>query len=532
MKRTYFWAIVFLVLVGCMDVAEQPALPPLPTPVSTPAPAAVAEPEPEPVQEVRLAPSLGGTLRLSMRAPLTLNPLLNEDVTVAKILKLMYEPLVAMDDELRPIPHLASLDFAFSGASVVVTIRDGARWSDGEYITSDDLIFSIESLQNAPTEAIYSRNVENFASLERLDDWSVRIVFGTITGGAAYLFNFPIIARHSPHVSSGPFMFASENLLDMPTESITLERNFYTFRDRPFIEAVHVLITPDAETDLHAFDRGLTDIFLAEVPEWHRHHSVRPVQFAEHLAMNYEFIGFNFARPLPQVLEFRQAVAHSIDEEALVSNVFLAHALATRSPVHPASWLYEPGVPTHSYNIETARLLAAQAVAAVPLPTDDYGYPKHLTVLVNENNIEGVQIARILVAQMNAVGLLAELVRLPFEDYIWHLQNGYFDLFIGGYSLSLQPDLRFAFHSESPDNIMSYSDQELDRLLEAAAVSGTDSGFYRVMSDIQFHIARQLPVISLAFRHSAVVADRRLQGDLLPSVDNIFINVHEWFLTE
>jgi peptide/nickel transport system substrate-binding protein len=536
MPKIFIVLIFILLLAGCRDAMNGPdtPLPPLAQLYFTEPPEQFYAPV---IQELSAPqPRTGGTLNLSMRAPATLNPLLNEDATVARVLQLMFEPLIAFDDELRPVPHLASLEFAFNGASVVATIQNGARWSDGSPITSDDLIFSIETLRNAGENAVYRRNVENFAQMEALDERSVRITFSTITGGAAYLFNFPIIPRHhfqqdinslSP-AGSGPFMFNSF------TESLSLVRNPYSFRGRPNIQDVYVIITSDAETDLHAFDRGLADIYLSEVPAWARHHSVKPVRSAEHFAMHYEFIGFNFARPLPSMHQFRRAVAHALNVEEYIPDVFLTHAMAARSPIHPASWLYEPDVFIYEYDLDAARALAGQvrhtAAREGLWPLDDEDAELPLTVLVNRDNIEGVQIARTITEQMNAIGLKAELLPLPFEDYLRHLQNGYFDLFVGGYKLSLHPNLSFAFHSESPENILSYNDPELDRLLEAAAVAGTDSQFQRTVSDIQMHLARQLPVISLAFRHSAVIADRRIYGDIRPAPDNIFANVHEWFI--
>ena len=529
MLKIFAVLMLMILLAGCMDMIDEPAVVPPPAPAPSPMP----EPEPEQDQP---GPSYGGALRLSMRAPLTLNPLLNEDATVARVLQLMFEPLVTLNEELLPVPHLATLEFAFNGASVVVTIREDAYWSNGYPITAYDLVFSIDALRRAPENAIYSRNVENFASHEILSERSAKITFGTISGGAAYLFNFPIIPRHGfddmAPISSGPFMFEVYAAM----EELTLVRNPYTFRGRPYIEEVHVMITSDSETDRHAFDRGLVDIYLIDVPEWSRHRSLKPVRFAEHLAMYYEFIGFNFSRELPRVAYFRQAIAHALNVEEMITDIFLAHAMAARSPIHPASWLYDPDVPIYTYDINRAQALAAQALRFASQdelwPVDADGEKLPMEVLVNEKNVEGGRIANTLVAQMNYIGLLAELVALPFEDYEWRLQEGYFDLFVGGYNLTLQPDLQFAFHSESHANILRYNDPELDRLLEAAAAAGMDSQFYRGISEIQSHIAQELPVISLAFRHSAVIAGRRVQGDLRPGPDNIFINVHEWFISD
>ncbi|MCL2400918.1 MAG: ABC transporter substrate-binding protein, partial [Defluviitaleaceae bacterium] len=208
--------------------------------------------------------------------------------------------------------------------------------------------------------------------------------------------------------------------------------------------------------------------------------------------------------------------------ESMVSDVFLTHAIAANSPIHPNSWLHEPNIPIYEYNMDTAGELSA----GINRPS----YP--LQILVSESNIEGIRMAQTITNQINAINLPAELEVLPFEDYIWRIQNGHFDMFIGTYNLSIKPDLRFAFHSESFDNIISYNSAELDLLLESATAAGTDSQFQRALSDVQFHIGYNLPVISLSFRHTSVITAPRIQGDLNPAPDNIFINVQDWFIDE
>ncbi|MCL1989040.1 MAG: peptide ABC transporter substrate-binding protein [Firmicutes bacterium] len=493
------------------------------------------------IYEETVMPVVGGTLRLSMRTPVTLNPILNEDATVARVLQLMFEPLVNFDENLQVVPNLASLEFAFNGTNVLVTLRDDVYWSDGTPITSDDIAFTIDTMLNSGENAMFRQNVENFAYYEVVNSREIRIVFHTARGGEMYWFNFPIIPRHhfgvgdvnanmNP-VGNGAFMFDSY----YHRETMTLVHNPYSFRNRPYIDEVQIIITPDAATDIHAFDRGLVDIFLAEIPEWARHHSVKPVHFFEHLSMRYEFIGFNFNRDLPALPQFRQTLAYAINTETLVSDVFLAHAIATNSPIHPNSWLYDSSVQFFAQDLEQAQTLARETMSLVASQnlwlTNDDGERRPLSILVNQENVERLRIANIITAQLNSLGISTVVESVPFNEYRWRLDVGNFDVFIGGYNLALQPDLRFAFHSESPQNIISYQSQTLDNLLEVAAMSPTDSQFERAISDVQAYLASELPIISLAFRHQAIVANLSLQGNIAPNVYNIFANVEEWFIT-
>jgi hypothetical protein len=70
----------------------------------------------------------------------------------------------------------------------------------------------------------------------------------------------------------------------------------------------------------------------------------------------------------------------------------------------------------------------------------------------------------------------------------------------------------------------------MDRLLYLMSVAANDNQLQIAASDLQAHFNGQLPVISLAFRHNAIVANRRIHGEMRPAADNIFINVEGWFI--
>ena len=153
-----------------------------------------------------------------------------------------------------------------------------------------------------------------------------------------------------------------------------------------------------------------------------------------------------------------------------------------------------------------------------------------IAVLVNKENNDRISVAQELVYSMNRIGFYTELLILPFEEYSERLHNRDFDIFVGGFLLSLIPDVRFAFHSQSPQNLFSFSCEETDRLMEIAVQTGNDALFMIALADIKKQLSEELPVVSLAFRHSAIVVDRRIHGELSPNAMNIFANVHQWFI--
>ena len=480
------------------------------------------EPYEGPIESIAInAPQIFETcdvLRLSMRHPMTLNPLLNEDVTVARILRLIFEPLIVLDENLRPTSHLANLEFASDLSSVRLTIRSDAYWSDGMPVTSDDLIFSVTALRNAPQNAIYRYKVENIASITRVNMRAVQIYFHQSSICAGNTLNFPIIPQHhyrnqtnpTSHanmnpVGNAPFMLESNS----PMHGLRLIQNPHSFRPRSQVAEIDVIFLPDAQTELYAFDQGRIDALHLPLTEWARHHSVRHINHEIFPAMYFEFIGFNFEREKFNNIQIRRGIAHSFDACQAVRDVYLDQAVRATSPIHPYSF----GGGNYS-NIEYNPTRAGALLSTVQLP---------VTVLVNDDNPQRVSIAERFVSSLNAVGLPAVAEILPYEEYFARIADGDFDMFVGGVNLAFQPDVEIFFQGG-----LFMEDADLKAAFDATQNVITESLYLQAMSQFQQNFAETLPIISLAFRHSAVLTNTRVQQNKTPAPDNPFGWANLW----
>jgi len=461
-----------------------------------------------------------GVLRLSMRHPLTLNPLINEDVTVARILRLIFEPLVVLDENFRPTSHLAEIEFASDFSSVVLTIRSDAFWSDGMPVTSDDLIFSVQTLRAAPANAIYRQNVDNIANITRISTRAVQVHFHNTSLCAAMSLNFPIIPQHHYRnqltlrsannmvpLGNAPFMLESFT----PMRNITLVQNPYSFRQRPQIEQVEVIFVPDAQTDLYAFDQGRVDAIHLPLTEWARHHSVRHIRHEIFPAMYFEFVGFNFQRDIFDSHYTRQGIAHAFDICSAIEAVYLNHAVRAISPIHPYMWAAS-GTGGLAFDPTRARALLNTVEVLQPL-----------IVLVNTDNVQRVSIAHRLASSLNAVGLPAVVGAVPYTEYFARLASGDFDLFIGGVNLAFAPDVSFFFQG----GFYMY-DPQLQNAFDATGLAVTEAAYMHAIAQFQQAFAERLPVISLAFRHSAMLTNMRISQAVPPTPDNVLGGVNMW----
>jgi len=449
-----------------------------------------------------------------MRAPFTLNPLLNEDVTVARVLRLVFEPLAVLCENFRVHGHLADLEFSADGAKVSAIVREGAVWSDGRPVTADDIIFSVNFLRNAPQNAIYRSRVENIGEVVRINSRTVEIYFSQPSVLAAYSLDFPIIPQHINEnpVGSGPFAFAPYGNM----HGLTLRRNPHA-RFRAQVDEVSVVFLPDSATDFHAFERGLIDALHMPLTEWTRRGGVRTPVYEVFPAMYFEFVGFNFRRGVFRNIYTRRGISYAFNADEAVSSVFLAYAERAAMPIHPNHWAYDSTITPGIYNVERAAALLSTVRVDAPL-----------VILANEDNPQRVTIARRLAADLMRSGLPAHAEIVPAEEYFARLAAHDFDLFVGGMELSAATDVRVFFQ----DGGLFMHDPLIESAQAVMHSAATEAEFLQAMRRLQIAFAEQIPVMGLAFMHSALLTSTRIVPPTQPVPGFVFADIHEWRLSE
>jgi len=470
-------------------------------------------------------------LRLSMRHPLTMNPLLNRDVTVDRALKFVFEPLFILDGADKPVPNLVS-DYSLSadGLSVSVTLRDGLAWEDGEPVTTDDLAYSIDVLKHAPPDAMYRDSAAAIDGCAPVDARNAIIRFTAASWYNLYELAFPVIPRHYysasgystvtsiPPLGDGQYKFGKfdgAKGIDFAAAG--------NYKGEPSIGSVQFLITPDHETDCDAFAQGLTDALPTTLNEWAKYSGVQNVSVTEYASQNYDFIGFNYTRALFQNPNARRALACAVDLNDAVNSVYLGHAVRAYSPINPTSWLFVQDNGPPEYDLGAAKTLFAQSGldfsgAKARLKTGEAEQDVRLVILVNSDNNERAKLAAILKDGLAKLAIDAAVESVPFDEYKRRVAALDYDIFIGGFNLSAVPDLTFAFGSVNRSNIFGYSDAAMNACLARMTGATSESAFKAAAGDLQRYFYDTVPVVSVAFRNNALLTNPRVTAAAKPTL--------------
>ena len=488
----------------------------------------------------------GNMLTLSMRIPETLNPLLNREETVDRVLKLMYLPLLAFDETGKAQPALAdSWEIGADGKTATLQLRHDILWQNGSKMTAEDVVHSFRTIQNAPDGSVYKNVLNYVADCTKTGDYTVIFTFHENFSSNLNALCFPVISagyHNGDHdikssvnqtpVGNGMYAMYSHK----QASEMILQASETYYGEAPSIKYIRVKIIAGAETDINAFEQGMTDILVAEATEAGRYADEGRSGMYQYYSNEYDFIGFNFNKELFRDKALRQAVAYALPKDHILESVYLNYGVKTNTPIHPKNWLHEENVALYDYNpsmattfLKNSGWVDADGDGRLEKKMED-GQTKRLktSILVNTENTARRQIAAKLKDELTAIGFEVTIDQQNFAAYQEKFINGQYDMIIGGWNCSPITDLTPFFGTAGHLNYTGYTNEEVDQLLAAARGAVGDGATVLAYSSLQKKLAEELPYISIAYRNKAVFTSKNVSGDIHPVESDVFRGMEAW----
>ncbi len=489
-------------------------------------------------------PAVGGTMQMGSVEPNSLNPLLNKSKSYMDVSRLLFQNLVEYDADLHLKPALAeSWSFEGGTAKFTVTLKSNVLWSDGKPVTAEDVKFSLDTIRNAADSPYYA-NMEHMYSYRTVNDRTIEIVFDQPFVNAADMLHFPVIPKHvyekdlnAVPVGNGVFKVIQYEKL----KSMELAHNEkWSGTEKPYVDRIKVVFISDLDAFSTAFQSKELDVLHTTAYDWEKYSEMKDIEDYRYPTMLYDFVGLNFNKPIFQDKAVRKAILQGINRKALVDQYLLGNATVTDVPVHPDSWLNDKEGVKYAYSRVDAQNSLKNAGFADSnndgiLEREVNGEKQMLsfTLLTNLENDFRKKAAEEIKKSLGESGFNVEVKQLPFADLKAAIDSKQFDAVLTGYNLSYTQDLSFAFHStqiESNRNFVSYSNPDLDAMLQQAYVTFDENGKKEIYQKLQAHFREELPCISLFFRDAAIVARNKIRGNIKPDVVNPFRSITEWYI--
>lgn len=410
----------------------------------------------------------------------SMNPLFATTSSEKVLSRLLFATLSMNDYSGHPGIGLASSITADeNGKTWTVKLRDGLKWSDGEPITADDVVFTAELIKNPKVDTIYDSNLAN---VKVSVNENSEIVFSLPTAYADFMsaLNIPVLPKHvlgdsspetlienafsSTPITSGPFAYNALQATSKNDEKIIyLSSNPYYYGGNTMVNSFAIHTYQNKEDIIAALNSG-TVTATAELTESDRE-SVKSGQFLEkNSSLNSgAFVFFNTKNASVKNVELRRAIRQGIDINRIREQASSTTALDYPLLLSQIELEKYPEIP--AYNKEAAAeqiksLLGEEEAPTLIIATVNVGFLPTVT--------------RALAEELEGLGFKTDvMVYEENQDFITSViaQRSY-DLLVYEVELGADPDLLPYYHSSQASNgglnLSNYRNSLVDDLLLGA----------------------------------------------------------------
>ena len=483
-------------------------------------------------------PVRGGTLSMILNPePPVLVTGVNSASPVAAVSPRMFEGLATYTPDFKMVPVLAtSWEQSADGKTITFKLRPNVKWHDGKPFTSADVQFSFMEI----LKKVHSRGTATYLHLSAVETPDPLTAVFKLDKPSPYIMRAlagvesPIMPKHiyegsdplkNPAnvkpIGTGPFKFKEWERGNY----IMLERNpDYWDAGKPYLDAIVFRIIPDGGARAVALESGavqygtqyvvpLNDVArLGKLPNL----NVTTAGYEYNTSVNY--LEFNLRKPYLQDRRVRQAIAHTINTDFLVKNVWFGFATKATSPVTDKQKdFHTANVPQYPYDLKKAEQLL-----------DEAGYKKgadgirfKVTIDWSPSGEMFRQTAELLRQGLQRVGIAAEIRNADSPTYLRRVwTDNDFDINIYSASNIADPVIgiqRFYWSKSiqkgvTYSNGSGYNNPEMDKLLEDGQVENDPAKRRKIYEDMQRLVMTDLPNMGLVYIQWFTIHDKKVKN--------------------
>ena len=479
------------------------------------------------------------TLRFGLAEdPDILDPTLARTFVGRIVFSALCDKLFDIDEKLNLVPQLATgYEWAGDNKSVLLKIRQGVTFHDGEKLDAEAVKFSIErhkTMQGsnrrgelAPVQSVEVVDPQTvklnlsapFAPLlAQLADRAGMIVSPKAAQAAGDKFG-------ANPVCAGPFKFVER----VAQDRIVLEKfpNYWD-KGRVHIDRIVYLPIVDATVRLANLRSGQLDFIermaASDVPSFKNDNRFKVAKIVE---IGYQGITINIGKSelaqktaLGRDPRVREAFELAIDRDAVVQVVMEGEAVPGNQWVAPTNSFYAKNVPIPKRDVNKAKALLKEAGVANPSVT-----------LMTATTSDAQKIAQVVQAMTKEAGFDVKIQSTEFSTSLNLADKGDFDAYILAWSGRADPDGNlFSFHAcKQPLNYAGLCKPELDALLKQSREQLDPAARTKTFEQVAAIVSNERPIVYLYHRHWLWAYTTKLSGlrtipDGLVRVQDLKIN--------
>ena len=408
------------------------------------------------------------------------NPILYYNDSDSKIVDLVFNGLIKINDNGEYVPDVAMWDVSEDKLTYTFSITPGIKFHNGEELTAADVAFTYYAIADpdydGPRGAIVQDIVgvreyrigeaKSIEGIKIINDYSISFTIKEPNVKKVADFSFGILNKEYYEYNSIEEL-KSKNTVPMGTGPMKFELfevgqyvELSTYDDyyegRAYIDGVIYKVIPD-ESVAAAINAGEVDVARAtsNLDNYDTMTEAGIAEVQEYLGNSYRYIGFNLRLDKFSDKRVRQALWYGLNVKDFVDAQWQGFAAPCLGPISPVSWAYPDTseLTVYDYNPEKASKLLKEAGWE---DTDDDGIldkdgEKFTIVWTSYTDFDwSTNLLSVAKDNWGALGIEVEANLMEFtavSDLVYFKQN--FEVYNMSWSLSTDPDPTEIFGEEA-----------------------------------------------------------------------------------
>lgn len=501
--------------------------------------------------------------------PKTFNPILANETSSTDILDPVFAGLTRVNPYTFQVePDLArSWTISKNKRIITMKLRDNVYFSDGKPFSANDVLFTFKVIYSPEVLSsfrdLFTINGKQI-KVKKIDDHTVQFILPVPFYPFLESLSIPILPEHilekalqhgmfdktwniitppTEIVGLGPYIITSY----VPSQYVLLKANpYYYEKDEkgiqlPYIKDRAILIVQNQDAQYVKFISGETDVYsprpqevaLLESMAKKRHFIVKNIG----LDTGIMFISFN-RNPRHYIkngkinpkykwftnIDFLKAVAHSIDKQAIINDVYRGYAEPAVSFIPRNVAVYHLSMPDYTYDLKKARALLMKGGFHWEGDRlyDAQNNRVEFDFFTNSGNEQRERIAAIILSDLTKLGMKVNYKPLDFNTLVEKLTTNFdWDCVLialtGGYEPYNGANVLLSsgmLHLWNPSEKVPATkwEAEIDKLMVKGAEEYNISRRALYYKKVQKILHEQLPLIPIVRQEDFVAYTDRLEN--------------------
>ena len=436
---------------------------------------------------VTVAAKSGGTYAEALRGPVnTLDPLYATTPAEVAASRLLFSSLYSLDTSGHIRGDIAQSMANDADKVFTVQLRRDARWHDGQPLTADDVVFTVELMKNPAVRSVMNASWRDIA-VKKIDAYSVQFTLPAAYAAFPQALTFSIVPQHllkaiepaairesgfsDAPIGSGPFTLRLLQKVNETTgrKIVHLAANKGFYGGAPRLDRFQLHVYGDDDSIARALRTGevssASDVSstVASTIDAKRYDTIiKPTNSGVYAL-------FNTAQPLLKDATIRRALQVGVDTVAVRKQLFgnlqpMDLPFAKRQVPGSESLSAEP------HSKETAMKMLSDNGWALQNGIRVKNGEKLTLRLVTRKNGDYEKVLTVLAGQWRQLGVDVQTqVVNNNQDFAQQvLQQRDYDVLIDELIIGSDPDVFAYWHTKGPQNFSSYSSVASDDALASA----------------------------------------------------------------